>query len=620
MELWWLKNQFRRTLLLEHLNVIAGSCYTGHEQSSVVMEGGTASYQSVQLRGFVVRRTCQLWSMEEQEQNEGCETVFIGSNATRATSWLVQELFTAADTVGSWIAHRCVLVSWSPYGKHTVMILLLSAPRCDISGMGQILYGVARAELGGAIFRYSCEPGGSLVGEQALFCDGTSWNGTKPYCSVPPPAPVLSFDVDGNQNADTSLNFGQKVRVLCQSSGGNPPPTIAFVLDEDTVDQSLLETTEQGSFYTFTAFRNKTSLLAACKAENSASDVPVYSQNIKFVLRYAPESVAIIGKDTLVVGEEAHYSCESGESNPASDVTLVIRDQDGQNVQATQTKMKKAVADGFVTRSIYSFKIVNRVKILFMECRAVNQVGMAISDKAVHILYAPLHVEITGPVHLLQNETQTFGCTVADSNPAADISWFVVLGEEITRLGEEKTETVRESSGSGGTVVSRAAVSAPDSPSVTIFCTAEVASLGYKKESNRLVVEILRYPEQLSLTSPPIVVKDREATIKCSAKGKPTPSTSLVVSSLENESISVRKEDVETFSFLVSNFTDQVEVTCTAANMAGSLQQSVHIPVVFPAEDVTIIGPDYIIQDRPAVFSCQAREGIACHDTRHSDC
>ena len=99
----------------------------------------------------------------------------------------------------------------------------------------------------------------------------------------------------------------------------------------------------------------------------------------------ASKTVTIIGKDTLAVGDEVHYSCESGESNPASDVTLVVMDQDGKNVPAKQTKMKKAVGDGFVTGSIHSFKINNRVKKLFMECKAVNQVGMAITDKVVNI-------------------------------------------------------------------------------------------------------------------------------------------------------------------------------------------------------------------------------------------
>ena len=93
----------------------------------------------------------------------------------------------------------------------------------------------------------------------------------------------------------------------------------------------------------------------------------------------------IVGTEDLAVEDEAHYTCQSEESNPASDVTLVVMDQDGNKIPAKQTKMKKAVGDGFVSGSIYSFKIREGVRRLFMECRAVNQVGVAINDKIVNI-------------------------------------------------------------------------------------------------------------------------------------------------------------------------------------------------------------------------------------------
>ena len=85
------------------------------------------------------------------------------------------------------------------------------------------------------------------------------------------------------------------------------------------------------------------------------------------------------------MGEEAHYSCQSEKSNPASDISLVIKDQTGKKVEAKHIKMKKTVDDGFVSWSLYNFEIQEGTKKLYIECRAVNQVGMAISDKIVNI-------------------------------------------------------------------------------------------------------------------------------------------------------------------------------------------------------------------------------------------
>ena len=85
------------------------------------------------------------------------------------------------------------------------------------------------------------------------------------------------------------------------------------------------------------------------------------------------------------MGEEAHYSCQSEKSNPASDVDLVIKDQTGKNIEAKHIKMKKTVDDGFVSWSLSNFKIQEGTKKVFIECRAVNQVGMAISDRIVTI-------------------------------------------------------------------------------------------------------------------------------------------------------------------------------------------------------------------------------------------
>ena len=140
-----------------------------------------------------------------------------------------------------------------------------------------------------------------------------------------------------------------------------------------------------------------------------------------------------------------------------------------------------------------------------MECRAVNQVGVAITDKIVNIscefillfqfknihptflIDPPLNVVITGSQNLLQNETEKFTCSVAESNPAVSLSWFVSVDNTLLLLPEAYIETVTEPSGYGWTGVSRAIVTATQDDILELVCLAQIESLGFSREANHRV-------------------------------------------------------------------------------------------------------------------------------------
>jgi len=483
------------------------------------------------------------------------------------------------------------------------------APRCDVSGMDQILYGKGWPELGGAMYRYECEDGASLVGEEVIVCDGKNWNGTQPQCFAKPGVPGLTVTVDGVPTNGQAVSVGQKVNVTCTARGGNPSPTLSILLDSEPVSTSLVMSMGHQVSYTFMAGRSKTSWAAACKAENQADDLPALSDMIVLSLNYAAENVRIVGKENFVEGEEAYYSCQSEKSNPASDVTLVVMDQNGEKVVTKETKMKKAVDDGFVSWSINSFKIGEGSRRLFMECRAVNQMGMAITDKIFDVKYPPYNVEITGPKHLLENETTILTCSAGESNPAVSITWFVSVDEKLIRLSEADIETVTEPSGYGWTVVSKAVVTGSLMDTLQVVCLAQIDSIVFKREA-RHTVDVHRLPGQLKMSIPHVLLKDEEATITCYAEGNPVPSTSITIASSATESVIIPvRTDGQSFSFLVTDVTAQVEATCTATNTAGSVKQSAYIPVMYPAQNVTITGPNYLIRGQQAVFSCNAIQG-----------
>ena len=79
----------------------------------------------------------------------------LGSSVTKATLCLVPRQCTAQVQGGSCLQCQCVRVGCIGRGRvqHNNTITLV-APRCHVKGMDYISYGVARAELGGAVYRY----------------------------------------------------------------------------------------------------------------------------------------------------------------------------------------------------------------------------------------------------------------------------------------------------------------------------------------------------------------------------------------------------------------------------------------------------------------------------------
>ena len=82
------------------------------------------------------------------------------------------------------------------------------------------------------------------------------------------------------------------------------------------------------------------------------------------------------------------YSCTSDESNPASDITVHVTDQDGNDIEievwVDSPKMKGNA--GFFSGLSFKFQVLSHYKSVFMRCEAENGVGQASSGHAVHAM------------------------------------------------------------------------------------------------------------------------------------------------------------------------------------------------------------------------------------------
>ena len=84
-------------------------------------------------------------------------------------------------------------------------------------------------------------------------------------------------------------------------------------------------------------------------------------------------------------GTEVDYSCTSDESDPASNITVQVTDQDGNIIDVELTKLPKMKGSaGFASALQFKFPVLSHYKSVFMKCDADNGVGQAMSQHVVN--------------------------------------------------------------------------------------------------------------------------------------------------------------------------------------------------------------------------------------------
>ena len=89
----------------------------------------------------------------------------------------------------------------------------------------------------------------------------------------------------------------------------------------------------------------------------------------------------------LKPGVDVEYSCSSDESNPASDLTVQVTDQDGNEIDIENTKLPKMKGTaGFASLLMFKFQVKTHHKFVIMKCEAANEIGLATSTQSVPIM------------------------------------------------------------------------------------------------------------------------------------------------------------------------------------------------------------------------------------------
>jgi len=514
----------------------------------------------------------------------------------------------------------CTQTGWSQ--EEAPVCTRPGCPLENLMGEDGIKNGRARPVWGGAAFRFSCNAGSLLEGNQVVFCDGKKWNGTKPECLVPPSSPTLSLTVDDVPMENPSLSVGQNLTMSCNSSGGNPAPGLALYLGPDMIVSSSAGSTAQ---YTLTVQTVHDTVQVYCAAHNRMSHSPVLSPvhllslkcNTHPVLSFTntliipdpADNVYIRGSDLVMAEDYVQYSCSSDEADPAPRMEVIVSDQNGDDISVTEEKMPIMKGrKGFAAKIVFGVHFEDHIKIAKIECRAVNEVGEAAGKMITRVQYSPENVDISGNTVVKHNdEKAVYFCSSSQSFPEPDIVWKKLVGGKLVKMDENAIEVKIEDTGEGIIKNSKLTLypSRAHEESFILFCIVKIPELKFERSSDLLDVLITYPPKRIFIAGPDSVVSGDEVQFTCVVEGgNPFPNPILVITDQYQNALPTIITSNTSVSLTVGQDLQTVYASCFAGNEAGYLQNTKEVPVYYPPSGVTINGPDYLEDGVEANYKC----------------
>ena len=295
----------------------------------------------------------------------------------------------------------------------------------------------------------------------------------------PPGRPVVT--VVGHARGQV-LRAGQEVTLHCESWGGEPRATLAWLRDGQRVDPTGWTNRDERavSEHRFTVKEEDNNAVFKCEATSSRLEL-VLVEAIQLVVEFATSKVELSGPETGEVGDVLTFECDSGTSNPASTLHWVV---DSRNMTANYTTTEAADHGGFVTRSNLTLAITESVRYRQVNCYADNLALTSEHSFASHrvtVTYPPDHLSVSGyttgqvclllllllfllllllffllllrlffllllhPGQVLQEKSATkLKCTVRTGNPLPELAWFrgkkKMESETSEQFNEEKVK------------------------------------------------------------------------------------------------------------------------------------------------------------------------------------
>ena len=89
----------------------------------------------------------------------------------------------------------------------------------------------------------------------------------------------------------------------------------------------------------------------------------------------------------MTPGDHGQYTCISGVSDPASDMSVNVSDQKGDDMTVSVKKMPvKKSRKGFTSSISFGIKFSEGIEHVVIACKAVNDVGEAVTTHTTYVM------------------------------------------------------------------------------------------------------------------------------------------------------------------------------------------------------------------------------------------
>ncbi|XP_040568180.1 nephrin isoform X2 [Lepeophtheirus salmonis] len=231
---------------------------------------------------------------------------------------------------------------------------------------------------------------------------------------------------------DDVLIAGKLKRLKCTSMAGNPPPTLRWYRGKELLHSRTVITDQFASAeLEFIPARKDNLGDLRCEAINSALRFPVYaSQNLS--VDFSPNFVKIESHPEFPVsGEKSLLTCESGTSQPPSQITWWIGDEE--IIDGVRSNDYPGEFGGKRSRSELQLLVSGRIHNgALIRCRAQNHLDYVDDTITLSVAHKPIFTveDTTAPFEAIEGKEAIINMTALANPPVSTYKWSLNLNDE----------------------------------------------------------------------------------------------------------------------------------------------------------------------------------------------
>ncbi|XP_069974958.1 nephrin-like isoform X2 [Penaeus vannamei] len=223
------------------------------------------------------------------------------------------------------------------------------------------------------------------------------------------------------------VRAGDKKTLTCRARGGNPLPEVFWYKNGQQVDKNYIKHQSYVvNEYEFEVDASDNMAKYECHVMNVMTSQPKKAE-MHLRVNFAASKVTITGPSQAKVGDVITITCVAENSNPPSDVNLVIN---GQTPPGATSRTQKVPNGGWNTiTNLTRYEVRPIDADLMVNCYALNQAlgSTKIDTEVISVLRPPETPVILGyerGQELRKGDRQRLTCVSNGGNPLATLTWY----------------------------------------------------------------------------------------------------------------------------------------------------------------------------------------------------